>query len=430
MSKFQIVLLVIFGAFILLAVILFSRNRGSSVAKVNLNVWGSLSVYDFNNLLTSTGIANDESLTMTYEEKSADKLSSDFTEALAVGKGPDLIIIPVSNLLKDKDKLTIIPPLSVRPADYSSTFIKEGDLFVTALGVFALPMYVDPMVMYWNRDLLAKSSLAAPPVYWDQIYEYISKLTVKDGAGNITQTAMALGEARNIPHVKEILSLLMLQAGTPITAYSGVAVRSVMLENAVGGLQSPAISALEFYTQFANPQKSFYSWNRSQTNADTHFTGGKSAMYLGFASELPVLKAKNPTMDIGIAPVPQSRVSNKVMTFGRLYGVAIVRSTKDPASALAGALKLVSKESAKALSAVNPLIPARRDLLSDKPTDSAGFVFFGAALQSAGWLDPDSTKTAKIFSDMVESVTSGRARLEEAVGSANTSLNSLLTQTK
>lgn len=429
MSKFQTGLLIVFGVFIIIAVILFSQSRGSGSSSVNLAVWGTMSERDFDNVLSSAGLNQSDVQSFDYTMKNESSFSAEFTEALAVGRGPDLIILPVDGLIKEQDKLLLIPNESVKPADFVSTFVKEGELFQTPLGTYALPMYMDPMVLYWNRDLLAKSALAAPPVYWDEIYDYVSKLTTKDNAGNITQSAMALGEARNIPHVKEILSLLMLQAGTPITAYSGEELRAVLTES-IASVQLPSIAALEFYTQFANPAKSYYSWNRSQLSADTHFTSGKSAMYLGFASELPVLKAKNPTMDIAIAPVPQSRASGQVSTFAKLYGVAIARSANDPVSALTGALALVSKDTASALADVTPYIPTRRDLLSDRPGDPAGFVFYAAALQSRGWLDPDPIKTKTIFTEMVESVTSGRARVDTAVNNANSSINTLIEQTQ
>lgn len=421
MSKFQIALLVIFGAFIILAVIIFSRNRGGAgEARVTLSIWGTLPTYEFTNALpVSTDI------TFQYTQKSASTISSEFTEALATGQGPDLIILPAENLLSEKNKLVIIPDNVVRRADFINTFIKGGEIFLDSQGAYALPLYVDPMVMYWNRDMFSKAGFSLPPVYWNEIYSYVEKLTTRDNAGNITASAMALGESRNIPNAKEVISLLMLQSGTPIVSLVGTNLRSVILDN--NGLsQVPAVSALEFYTQFANPQKTFYSWNRSLLAADTHFTSGRSAMYLGFASELPVLKAKSPTLDIGVSPVPQSSIPGRTVTFGKIYGVAITRGADNFAGALAGATFLVSAESARALSLATAAVPARRDLLAERPSDPSGFVFYGAALLSAGWLDPNPVRTESIFTEMVESVTSGRARVDQAVSTANTAINSLL----
>jgi hypothetical protein len=47
-------------------------------------------------------------------------------------------------------------------------------------------------------------------------------------------------------------------------------------------------------------------------------------------------------------------------------------------------------------------------------------------LQSQGWLDPDARATEKLFVEMIESGTSGRARVDQAISTANTSLNTLL----
>ena len=252
-----------------------------------------------------------------------------------------------------------------------------------------------------------------------------TNLSKKDAAGNIILSTMALGEARNIRNAKDIFSLLLLQAGTPITSFVGQELRSQINYN-FGLTVSPGEAALDFYTQFSNPTKVFYSWNRSLIDAQTHFTSGDSAYYLGFASELRALRSKNPTLNFGVSSVPQSRVSGKTVTFGRLRGVAISRGSKNPSAALAVALKLVSKEAAKALSDILLLPPARRDLLVAKPTDAIFSVFYDAALQSKGWLDPDAALTEIIFRDAIESVTSGRARTLEAVNKASREVEVLI----
>lgn len=424
MSKFQIILLAVFGAFILIGVLLFSFSRGQST-NISLSVWGTLPANDFQNMLIDSGIQKSGSISFTYTAKSPDTFDSDFTEALAEGKGPDLVIISGDDLFSLESKLTLIPNSTVRPADFVSTFIKEGELFQNQDGTYALPMYVDPMVLYTNRDLLSQASLAKPLTYWDEIYSYIDKLRVKDNADNITTAAIALGEAKNIKNAKDILSLLFLQAGTPIVANTGTSERST-LEEGGAGAQSPAMAALDFYTQFANPQKTFDTWNRVLPEAATNFTGGRSAMYLGFASELPVLHAKNPTLDIAVSPVPQSRQSGKTLTIGKIYGVAVTRSAKNLSGAIQGALALISAPALTSLAQKTTLVPARLDLLSNPPADPSAFTFYSAALQAKGWLDPDPAKTQSIFTNMIESVTSGRSRLDEAVRDGSNALDALL----
>jgi ABC-type glycerol-3-phosphate transport system substrate-binding protein len=427
MSKFQIILLAVFGVFIVIAVAVFSLYRGSSgsAGNVTVTVWGDISAQNFSLLLNAPSFTQDKTVSITYIEKQTEIIDAEFTEALAQGTGPDLIILTQDKLWKSKPKLVAIPYASISERDFRTTFIEEGELFLDQTGIFALPLSVDPLVLYYNRDLLSSAGQAQPIAYWDEIYAVAANLSKKDAAGNLVTSVMALGEARNISNTKDILSLLMLQAGTPITGFVGGELRSQISDN-FGLSTSPAESAIDFYTQFSNPTRVYYSWNRSLVDAQTHFTSGDSAYYLGFASELRVLRNKNPTLNFGVSLVPQSRVSGRALTVGNLRAVAISRGSRNISAALAVATKLVSRESALFLSEALALTPARSDLLSIRPTDAIFPVFYDAALQSKGWLDPDALVTDAIFRELIESVTSGRARSVEAVISANRKIDALI----
>jgi len=425
MSKFQIILLAAFAVSIVLGVAAFSLYRGSSNQSVAMTVWGDIAAQDFSLLLDTPAISQDRAFTVSYVEKSAGTIETEFTEALARGVGPDLVILTQDKLWKNKSKLSLIPYESISERDFGTTFIEEGELFLDEEGIYALPLSIDPMVLYYNRDLLSAAGQARPIAYWDEIYKAAANLSKLDAAGNLVSSVMALGEARNIHHAKDILSLLLLQAGTPITSFVGSELRSQISAN-FGTPTSPAEAAFDFYTQFSNPTRAYYSWNRSLVDAQTHFTSGSSAYYLGFASELRVLKNKNPTLNFGISLVPQSRVSGKTITFGRLRAVAISRGSSNPSLALALATKLVSKEATLSLAEILVLPPARRDLLSLRPTNAISSVFYDAALQSKGWLDPDIIMTDAIFRTAIESITSGRARTLEAINKANSEIEALI----
>ena len=428
MSKFQIILLVVFGVFIVIGVAVFSLYRGGGGAgDVTITVWGDIPSHDLSLLLNTPTFNQDKIASTIYVEKSVNTLEAEFTEALARGTGPDLIILTQDRLWKNKPKLLAIPFESISERDFKTTFVEEGELFIDAGGIYGLPLSIDPMVLYYNRDLLSSAGHAKPIVYWDEIYTSATNLSKKDPAGNLFSSVMALGEARNIPNYKDILSLLLLQAGTPITSIVGTNLRSQIATN-FGLPILPSVAALDFYTQFSNPTKVFYSWNRSLIDAQTHFTSGDSAYYLGFASEFRVLKNKNPTLNFGVSSVPQSRVSSKITTFGRLRAIAISRGSRNSLVALTIAQRLVSKEVALSLSKSLALPPARRDLLTAKPTDAIFSTFYDAALQSKGWIDPDADATGIIFRDAIESITSGRTRTLEAVTKVNRELETLIKQ--
>lgn len=426
MSKFQIILLVVFGVFIVVGVAVFSLYRGGGGAgDVTITIWGDISSHDFNLLLNTPALVQDQTISISYVEKPTNTLEAEFTEALARGQGPDLIILSQERLWENKPKLLAIPFESISERDFKNTFVEEGELFLDAGGIYALPLSVDPMVLYYNRDLLSSAGHAKPIAYWDEIYASATNLSKKDPAGNLFSSVMALGEARNIPHAKDILSLLFLQAGTPITSLVGGKLQAQIATN-FGLSILPGVAALDFYTQFSNPTKVFYSWNRSLIDAQTHFTSGDSAYYLGLASEFRILKSKNPTLNFSVSPVPQSRVSSKIVTFGYLRAVAISRGSRNPTVALTVAQKLVSKDSSAFLSKSLALPPARRDLLTSKPTDAVFSTFYDAALQSRGWLDPDAEATEAVFHNAIESVTGGRTNTSEAINKANKELDALI----
>ena len=425
MPKFQIILLSIFGFFIIVGVLVFALYRGGVSGSTSIVIWGDIPSHDISQLINTPTFTGDQTFSVNYVEKSSDTIDTEFTEALARGTGPDLIIITSDKFWKNKPKLIAIPYESVTERSFKTTFVEEGELFLDSTGVYALPLVVDPIVLYYNRDLLSNVGTARPIQYWDEIYTAAFNHSKKDVAGNLISSVMALGEARNIGNAKDILSLLMLQAGTPITGFSNSELRSEIDMNYNLPI-SPSVAALDFYTQFSNPTKTFYSWNRSLIDAQTHFASGDSAYYLGFASELRIIANKNPTLNFGVAPVPQSRVSSRTTTFGRLRAVAISRGTKNPSVALKVASLLVSNVSGAVLSEAMTLPPARRDLLSEKPSEDILSVFYDAALQSRGWLDPDTVATGVIFRDAIESVTSGRSRTSEAIRKASEEVNLLI----
>ncbi len=416
MSKFQLVLTGIFAAFILIGVLVFAFSRssgGDEIARVT--VWGTMSEGFFHDFLRDSGVSEDKTIEITYVEKKRETFDQEFVEALAVGAGPDLFFLPQDSILKHKDKIFSVPFNSYSERDFKETFAEEGELFLTKDGVVGFPFIIDPMVMYWNRDIFANASLSLPPKYWSEMYDLSSKITVKDNSFNISKSAVALGEYGNISNANELMSLLVMQAGSPITA-----------RNTEGGIENlfaqrldlptmPALRALTFYTEFANPLKPFYSWNRSLPDSKSFFLSGDLALYFGFASELTDLQAKNPNLNFGIASMPQSKDYVRSITFGRVIALAIPKNSRNIASAFRVATVLTNAKSIAALSKVTSLPPVRRDLLAVKPSEQYASIFYDGAIQSRAWLAPEPARLNPIFKEMIESVTSGRTNVDQAI---------------
>jgi len=427
MTPFQLVLTGIFATFIIIGVAFFALFRGgnNSGPVSNVAIWGLMSESQFSQLLETTGLSENPSFKITYARANPDTYDQDFIEILARGQAPDLIMIPHTSLLRHRDKLLAIPYTSYPERDFRNNFIQEGEIFLSPDGVLALPIIVDPLVMYWNRTLFSNAGIAVPPKYWDEFFNLTERMVKKDQAFNITQATLAFGEYQNVTNAKAILSTLIMQAGSPIATRTGDSVSSV-LSSTFNQPIIPAEAAVNYYTEFSNPVKSFYSWNRSLPSSRDYFTAGDLAVYFGFASELDFISAKNPNLNFDAAVVPQSRGGAETITFGNIMGLAIPRASQNPSAAFAVASLLTSLESIQEVSLLVGLPPVRRDVLSNKPSDPFLATFYDSALWSRGWLDPDRNATSQIFKTMIESITSGQKRVSGAVQEASSSLQKLL----
>jgi ABC-type glycerol-3-phosphate transport system substrate-binding protein len=253
----------------------------------------------------------------------------------------------------------------------------------------------------------------------------VNKTTRRDKNANILQSTMALGEWRNITNAKEIVSMFLLQAGTSITSRSGSEVVSV-LNSQFDYPIVPSQSAINFYTQFANPTSPAYTWNRSLPQSFNMFLSGTLATYIGFASEIFSIQQKNSNLNFDVTYVPQIRDTTKKTVFGRMYALAIVKQSRQISGAFLAVNALTEATSIKELETLTNLPPVRRDLLANKPVDAFRTVFYNSALISRSWIDPDSVGSEKVFRDMIETVTSGRGKLSEALYQANAELGALL----
>lgn len=420
MNSFQTIILGIFGFFIIAGLLAVAMvKQGGEAQKVTVTLWGSLPRTDVQSLVSNL-YGKSETVGVSYREIGESDFDQTVIEALAVGKGPDLILLPLPLLLRYRDKVQLIPYANYSKRTYQDTFIQEGDHFLLEGGVVALPIALDPLVMYFNRDMLDEAGITTPPKYWDEFLALAKDISIKDDTGNLSQSAVALGEYRNILSAKEILSALFLQSGSSIFGLSSTGnLRGTLTQEG-----TPAV--LDFYTEFANPLKPVYSWNRSLPESREQFTASALAIYFGFGSEYSDIQRANPNLNFDVALFPRPRNATVGTTFGKLTGVAILRTARNSSVALQVALTLASPKASGLLHKENSLPPVHRALLGEKPSDPVLAVLYDSASRARGFLDPNPARSGEIFRVMVESVTSGKERSSQALSRANQELQSAL----
>ncbi|MCL5782119.1 MAG: extracellular solute-binding protein [Patescibacteria group bacterium] len=428
MSKFQITVIGVFVIAIIGGVIAFATFKGNNGAQSQLppiTVWGTFPADKFTAYVAKINQSLSSPITINYVEKSQSLFPQDFINALARGNGPDAILIPADMLLPQLDKIQAIPYTALPQRTFMDTYINEAQMYLSSNGILAMPFVVDPLMMYWNKDTFASAGLATYPKYWDEFAALNRALTVKDQNGNIRHSAIALGDFANVANAREILGTLLLQTGNTVVARQSDGSVASALDRNTGNDPSSAIS---FFAQFANPSGNNYSWNRGMPNSKLAFLSGSLATYFGFASEIGDIRDKNPNLNFDVAAMPQLRNGGDRATYGRLYGLSIVRASVNQNAAFQIFSILTSQNNLATLSNMLYLPSVNSVVIAGGSNDPYMTIFDRSALIGKAWLDIDQSQSFAILGNMIGAITSGARTVDEAIRSARDQYNVAIKQ--
>lgn len=176
----------------------------------------------------------------------------------------------------------------VTKADVTSKFypIVEDQCTTTAGQVVCIPIMYDGLVLLYNKEMFLGAGVNEPRT-WQDVRDAAQRLTIKTKEGNMIRAGVALGTANNVQNASDILGLMLSQSGV----------------NIPDELDGPnAQSALKFYTDFVLVDK---VWDADQPNSNVAFATQTVAMTFAKSSDILKILELNPTLDIGVLPVPQ-----------------------------------------------------------------------------------------------------------------------------
>lgn len=436
MSNFQTILVAVFLSFFVFAVLIFSGILpiGSSSDKENLQgkvlIWGTLPEDSISEYIQNVSASN-ENLIIKYVKKSKDTYNSDLIEAFASGDGPDSFFITPDMVLKYKDFIYPISYKNYPEKVYKDTYIDGADIFLVKDGILGLPLVSDPLVLYYNKDILSNSGISMPPKYWKDFFDPKLRLneilTKKTDDGTITQSMIALGSFDNVTNAKDIISLLLFGSGNKIVDFNKEDDRSVVVVNDKNSFtNSPLEQSLTFFNEFSNPQSEAYSWNRSLPSSRDMFMKGKLVFYLGYASELFNIRKINPNLNFDVTEVPQTENTNIRRTVGPIYALATSKKSKNLPASMGVSSMFSTPENTKELSVLLSIPPANKNLLSENPTDPYIYTFYKASVFLHSWRDPNTKATDVLFKELVQNFISNKLNSSDSVTRFETQLSLLI----
>ncbi len=426
MNNFQTILVAVFISFFVFGVLVFSGviNIGSgnkNIVRGKVIIWGTLPYSLVGETIRGVnGTSTD--LVVDYQEKQPDTYQSELTEAFAQDKGPDLFILPPDMILKNNNFIYKIPYASYSEKNFTNTYIDGANILLSKDGVLGYPLLVDPLVLYFNKNMLSNESLLYPPSSWDELFSFGDKLTKKKSDGSIQESMIALGQYDNVNHARDIISMLLFQSGNSIIERTNTGYRLAIKDAVLSG-DLPFEQIIKFFLEFSNPSNTVYSWNRSMPNSFDVFTSGKLAFYIGYASELFKIQSVNPNLSFDVTTIPQTKGSNIKRTYGNMYTLVISKKSKNLTSSFGTANLIIAPDILKELAIEMSIPTANRSLLNIKPQDPYLQTFYNSAIISNTWLDPDQNQTNNIIKELIENSISNKLPIQQAIDKAYNQLD-------
>lgn len=423
------IVIILFISFIGLA------SHRSSSRPATLEFWGTLDNPQAMSSLITKFHRLHPNIHIKYTSKDSKTYYQDLIQAFASGKSPDMFMLLGNWLPLFEDKIT---PLNMQ-RDKVLTLRTFNQLYpeaakeelVKGKNLEGIPLYIDTLALYYNKDIFDYSNIALPPSTWKEVLNLVPRLRKMNPQGRIKRAAIALGTGHNTNWSTDIISTLMMQYGSSVVDPKTKEVtfnKYLPSSNTVNSgykTFSPGEEALKFYTQFSNPRSRYYTWNDGFLNSILAFTRGQTAMFIGYNRAQKIIKKYSPGLNYGVAPLPRfsnnsSRVSNaSIMT------VVVSKQSSNRQAAWLFLKFLAQKDNAQFyfLQTKNP--PARRDLIRNYLGDPQVGTFISQTLSSRTWYQFDFQQISQIFTDMIDSVLRNNIAPSQAITTAAERMNLL-----
>lgn len=468
---------IVLAIFAVVAMPFFSGCGSSSGGYlVNLEIWGPFDdSMVYSEIINQYKKINPYVGEIKYRKFNQQTYKQELIDALASGQGPDIFMINNTWFPSFENKLYPAPNPFVSPQDVKTNFpdVVYSD-FVSNEKVYAVPLFMDSMQLYYNKDMLNAAGISYPPKTWQEFQDDVKILTNINEEGKIVRAGAAIGTSQNINRASDLISMLMLQNEVDLPKKKGDLVKfdeGVVSTN--GTVVQAGEQVLGYYTQFAKLNSSdgarnpLYTWNSKQPNSVDAFASGSAAMMVNYSWQNSNIKIRNPKLNYAVTAVPQVH-PEKPVTIANYWGYAVSLNkvsqtivatspnqvvttpvTNDMRAHEAweflrfltlkntGTVTLynaISKQSKDFVVNFDPALDylkrvlqpaARRDIIESQKSDSFLGPFASGNLFAKNWYQKNPETVDIIFASMIDSVNNGGLSLHEALVLARNRINSL-----
>lgn len=421
---------------------------------IDLQFWGVFDeAYFYNEITANYGLMH-PNINVSYRKFRFDEYEAELLNALAEDRGPDIFMVHNTGVGKYlpkmepcPDKLTLAYKVTtgtikketyielrtingIRVNDIITNFVDQVQVDAIRVSfdptkeqipppaVYAAPMALDNLVMFYNKDILNNAGIPLPARSWSEFQDHVKKIVRLDSQGNIILAGSAIGTSENVERSIDILSLLMMQNGTEMGDSVAIKFHEKPLE-LKERVFPPGVEALRFYTDFSSPIKEVYTWDDSMPNSLESFISGKVGYFFGYSYHLPIIESKAPKLNFAVAKVPQISGSRE-RNYANYYLLAVSKKS-DAVTEAWDFIKFatLNRDMVKGYLSQSNKPTALRDLIAGQTEDLDMKPFAEQVLTAQSWyLGYDPLVMEDALKELIENTNRGDVRITEILSHA------------
>ena len=322
--------------------------------------------------------------------------------------------------------------LAPMPAEIMSAEEYQEKFYPTALNdftakngnIYAIPLEIDGLMVFYNKQLLAGEGVTEPPEDWDSFFELARDLTKRDASGRIIQAGLAIGTSRNIMHSAEILAYMLALEDIQVMGQTRTQI----------SLNTPRIQrVLETYTNFAKGDNALWS-PTLRSDLEMFFAEDLAMMIAPSWRAFDIIQAA-PSVEFNTAPLPQLLANEEDIYYATYWGDAVNRTSDSPLAAWKFIDFLAQKEQQMKLYSNASQIRAFGEPYSlvELNSEMKGKPYVSAIAQMAPymrsypWGDEAVVNTA--INTAITDIIENRSDVDSALKDAETTINATIEQT-
>ena len=340
-----------------------------------------------------------------------DSLMQKLLTSLASGSGPDVIAVNFAYLpqfAKSGYVLDLTDELGsardLDPANWS-----EGLKSVLQVDgrYYGTPMNYATLMMYYNKDLFAAAGLSEPPKTWDDWFKAIKATTRAEGE---PQYGLVIPDNQTIPN-------------WPILLWGNGA--DIIKDNKSAIAEPQAVEAMKIWSDMVVKDK-ISPVGLTGAEADKLFETGKAAMEITGPWMTAGYTAAKVNFDV--APIPEGAAGP--VTLADSVVLMVNKATKDKEAALKFIAHWNSRETQLRIANETGFPPSRTDLAGAAELTNPWAAKFSAVVPVSRFnlagQQNFSQINDEVFTPLIQTITLGRASVEDAAAAADEQLGELL----